>query len=134
MHGIIHITFNNVSMFWIPLHNLLLWFPSGINLCLLWLQLLLCNAWQDASHYFPCNTTSQWFFSWIYSALKKASVLYRLFTMHWWCFPSTLSEKAINIAWSGNIILSKYDFGKGSLHINILFVYPFWKIVYIYNT
>ena len=57
--SIIQTSFNQVGKFWIPLHNWFLWCSPDLNMCLLWIQLLLCNAWKDASHSFPCNTISQ---------------------------------------------------------------------------
>ena len=71
--GIIHNRFNRVGTFWIPLQNFFFCCSPDLNMCLIWLQLLLCNAWWDASHSFPCNTTSQYFFSWYYAALKKSA-------------------------------------------------------------
>ena len=57
--GIIHTRFNKVDTFWTPYRSCFLWWPAGMYLCLLWLQLILCHAWWDASHSFPRNTTSK---------------------------------------------------------------------------
>ena len=44
-----------------------------------------------------------------------------------------VSKMAITLLSSGNILLAKYIFGKLSLHINIWYMHPFWKIAYICN-
>ena len=57
--GIIHTSFNKVGTFCIPFHNLLIWCSPGLNLCLLWLQFILCHAWRDDSNSFSHNNMSQ---------------------------------------------------------------------------
>ena len=60
--GITHNTFNKVGTFLTPFHNFFLCCYPGLNLCLTWIQYLLCNTWKNASNYFRNNTTSWWFY------------------------------------------------------------------------